>query len=257
MSRKTIIIRDDDTSFFTSPDLLERIYGKLWEYGHPVCLSVVPAHNANVRVTHRPGNPIDPSVARIYRGQDHDFSIRENIALCAFLKAQYERELVEICLHGYNHAYMEFGTQDQTVIEDKLAAGRRIFDAAFADVPITTFIAPYDNLSQSALRAVLDSGYNISTMPDYVRALPELDLHGGYQHLKTTTGRHIFTCEEYVFNHREDPMEALAKVRNLMESESFLVITNHYWAFFHDWNGPTPLLDAWDQFVADLLSTLR
>ena len=36
-----VAIRDDDTSYFTTPDALERVYGDVWDRV-PVCLAVVP-----------------------------------------------------------------------------------------------------------------------------------------------------------------------------------------------------------------------
>ena len=38
-------IRDDDTSFFTSPEELEAAYGEAAQYG-PISLAVVPFHRA-------------------------------------------------------------------------------------------------------------------------------------------------------------------------------------------------------------------
>ena len=37
-----ILIRDDDTNFFTRPDMLEPIHSKAWDKGFKISLSVVP-----------------------------------------------------------------------------------------------------------------------------------------------------------------------------------------------------------------------
>jgi hypothetical protein len=37
-----ILIRDDDTNFFTKTNMLESIYSKAWEDGYKICLAVVP-----------------------------------------------------------------------------------------------------------------------------------------------------------------------------------------------------------------------
>src|SRR5438034_6624971 len=36
-----VAIRDDDTSYFTTPEALDRVYGDVWDR-IPVCLAVVP-----------------------------------------------------------------------------------------------------------------------------------------------------------------------------------------------------------------------
>jgi hypothetical protein len=105
-SMNKVIVRDDDISFFTSPDLLERVYGRLWSRHKPVCLSVIPAQNSNVRIDYRPGKPFDPSIPPGYRGQDHDHTILNNRELCAYLNEKARQGLVEICLHGYSHSYI-------------------------------------------------------------------------------------------------------------------------------------------------------
>ena len=40
-----VAIRDDDTSYFTAPDALTRVYGDIWDRV-PICLAVVPFANA-------------------------------------------------------------------------------------------------------------------------------------------------------------------------------------------------------------------
>lgn len=37
-----ILIRDDDTNFFTKTNMLESIYSKAWEDGYKVSLAIVP-----------------------------------------------------------------------------------------------------------------------------------------------------------------------------------------------------------------------
>ena len=37
-----ILIRDDDTNFFTRPDMLETIHSKAWDKGFKTSLSIVP-----------------------------------------------------------------------------------------------------------------------------------------------------------------------------------------------------------------------
>ena len=105
---RAVIIRDDDISFFTSPAQLERIYGRLWSAGLPVCLSLVPDCCADTRVYWSDGNPHDPGIPPAYRGRAQCYAVADNRELCAFLNELAGAGLVEICLHGFTHTFFEF-----------------------------------------------------------------------------------------------------------------------------------------------------
>jgi hypothetical protein len=42
-----ILIRDDDTNFFTKDHMLESIYSEAWNKGFKVSLSVIPSQRGN------------------------------------------------------------------------------------------------------------------------------------------------------------------------------------------------------------------
>lgn len=250
-----VIIRDDDTSFFTRPAQLEAIYAPLWERGHPVCLSVVPAARADARVRHRPGQPFDPNIPPDLRGQSREFPVTENGDLCAYLNQRAREGLVEICLHGYSHTYMEFLTQDEAALTGKLNAGRQSLERAFPDAPIRSFVAPYDRLSPAALRCVLDAGFNLCVASTELQYLPALAEVGTYQAVVSGQGAKIFTCDEYLFTHRDLPERCLASAQARLRTEQTLILANHYWCFYFDWAEPlTTLVSAWHTFVGDLLA---
>src|SRR5262245_59566030 len=85
-------IRDDDTSFFTAPEQLERVYGDIWD-DVPVSLATVPFHAST-----RSG----PVPQEHWEG-DREFPISDNEALVPFLADQTQRNRVSLLLHGYNH----------------------------------------------------------------------------------------------------------------------------------------------------------
>ena len=250
-----IIIRDDDTSFFTRPGLLEQVYGRLWARGVPVALAVIPAQFANVRVLHRPEKNYDPSIPPEYRGLDEAYPVTENVALCDYLNGKAAEGLVEICLHGYSHTYMEYETEDRRLIGRKLAEGKGILEEAFPDADIKTFIAPYDRVSPVALEMILEAGFDVCTNSENLKAIPALAHIDAYQRHLIDGGRVLYTCDEYLFTHREDPADCLAHARSRLQSENLLITANHYWTFFYDWDGANrDLQAAWDQFVDDLLA---
>jgi hypothetical protein len=248
-----VIIRDDDTSFFTRPALLERVYGRLWDAGIPVCIAVVPAQRGDVRVDHRPGKPYDPSIPPPYRGDDTARPVTGNRELCAYLNEKAREGLVEICQHGFSHAYMEFAVDDAQQAEQMLTAGRRILQTAFPDAPLQTFIAPYDNIAPAALKVVLDAGYNICTHSEKLAGFPAIT--GSYQAHMLPNGRALFTCDAYLFTHRDDPAECLQNARYLLQTETLPVICNHYWTFFYDGDDANDgnLLASWHAAIDEIL----
>ncbi len=70
-------IRDDDTSYFTRPEQLERVYGRYWDR-IPVSLAVVPCH-ASTR-----SKAIPPE----HREGHRSFPLADNLPLVEYLRAQ-------------------------------------------------------------------------------------------------------------------------------------------------------------------------
>ncbi len=249
---KYTIIRDDDTSFFTSISQLRAVYSPLWEVGVPTVLAVIPAQRADVRVLHRPGAPYDPSIPAEYQGRAGEFPITRNAELCAFLNHYAKNGLVEIALHGYNHTYHEFATDDEALIQFKVQRGREILKAAFPDANITTFIAPYDRMSETAIRLVAEAGYDLCTA-----TVNLANLHPTirpYQ-MDWLYGKRLFTLDEYLFHHREPAETCLANALDRLNTHDLLILGNHYWSFFHE--GTDDLLKAWRRFAEPAVSEER
>lgn len=254
MPARKVILRDDDTSFFTTPQMLEQIYRPFWARGIPVSLAVIPAQNSATRVLHRPNLPHDPGIPPPYRGRDVDHPLHDNPALCEFLNAKAKAGLVEICLHGYRHSYHEYLEMPPDQIATHLEQGLALLRAALPDAPIHTFIAPYDVMSAPAVEQVLARGYHLCTNS---ANLGEHSLLAGMQSHEQRTlpgGQHVTTCDEYFFTHRDAPQDCVARAQERLAQRELVVIANHYWCFFYDWGTGTPLLEAWLEFADDLLN---
>ena len=85
-------IRDDDTSFFTSPEDLERVYGEVSQWG-PISLAVVPFHRAGT----------SKAVPDKFRGRWSVHPLHENQPLVDYLRMGISTGRFEIMLHGYYH----------------------------------------------------------------------------------------------------------------------------------------------------------
>lgn len=250
-----IIFRDDDSSYFTPPQRLEAIYGRLWEAGLPVCLAVIPMVYADTRVYWTDGNPHDPSIPPPFRGRDECFSILDNRELCDFLNEKAAAGLVEICLHGYRHSFYEFITHDRALIRRKLERGRALLNEAFPAADVRTFVAPYDRLSPAAIEELIAAGFHISTRSLNLAPLPALPQIAGQGAAAIRGGQMLFVCDDYMFTHKGDPAQSLVRARAAMAGGELTIICNHYWMFYHPWRDRpnAPDYAAWNRLLDEVL----
>jgi peptidoglycan/xylan/chitin deacetylase (PgdA/CDA1 family) len=144
-------IRDDDTSFFTHPEQLERVYGRYWDR-IPISLAVVPAH-ASTR-----SKAIPPE----HWEGERDFPLGDNVELVEYLRHQVGSGRASIVLHGYSHQNYPDGYEFEVApgLDERLARGRGYLEALFG-VPIRTFVPPHNALSRRGLQAVDRAGLNV------------------------------------------------------------------------------------------------
>ena len=169
-----ILIRDDDTNYFTKRDMLESIYSKAWEKNFKVSLSVIPYQKAINDVCIPPGA----------RNSQEYFSIENNKELCLFLKDKVNLNQVEIIQHGVSHALIdgrgEFGrnidgnSDRNTIINDTykriynydnnkinfelyINIGRNIIKKSLGIMPIL-FAPPFDDFSANNLNLISSLG---------------------------------------------------------------------------------------------------
>ena len=88
-----ILIRDDDTNFFTKNNMLESLYSNAWNNQFKVSLSVIP-YQKTIN---------DVSVPPDMRNFSEYHSIENNEELCTFLKDKIEYNKIEIIQHGVTH----------------------------------------------------------------------------------------------------------------------------------------------------------
>lgn len=251
------IFRDDDTSFFTPPSMLEQVYEPLWTYGIPVCLGVIPAQAGNVPIPRADETSfIDPNIPPAYRGRDRTFPVTDNRELCTFLDGLAAQGLVELCVHGYSHYWLEALTNDGAAFRHNLETGRAILAEAFPHAAIRTFLAPYERTSAAALDQIIALGMHTSLDPTY---LPE-----GFEGLPD--GRATLVQQSrIVVNAVGNPLDRPDLWETLLSAsdpDAVSTCLHHAYMFFHDWGEPnTTMLSAWRSFckrvVADHKSDVR
>jgi hypothetical protein len=141
-------IRDDDTSFFTTPEELEHAYGEITQWG-PVSLAVIPFCRAG----------LSKGVPEKFRGRWSTHPLHENRALVEYLRAAVSDRRFEIMLHGYHHDERsgrgEFSRGSDLV--EKVAEGRKYLQDLLG-AQIRVFVAPKNIMGKDGVRAIVQAG---------------------------------------------------------------------------------------------------
>jgi hypothetical protein len=144
-------IRDDDTSYFTSPEELEKAYGEITRWG-PVSLAVVPFHRAGT----------SKAVPEKFRGRGSVHPLHENRALVEYLRTGVSEGRFEIMLHGYHHdepsQQWEFSAGKDLL--QKVMNGRKYLEDLLS-APIRVFVPPHNAIGRAGLRAIVRANLHL------------------------------------------------------------------------------------------------
>jgi len=146
-----VAIRDDDTSYFTTPEALDLVYGDIWDRV-PVCLAVVPFAIGYEQA----------GIPRAHWHSGESFALDRNPALVAFLRGLIAAGRVTIALHGYTHQDYPGGYEFQAGpdLPDRVQRGRAYLESLL-ECRISVFVPPHNALSKRGLAAVAASGLDI------------------------------------------------------------------------------------------------
>ena len=146
-----VAIRDDDTSYFTTPESLNRVYRDIWDQV-PICLAVVPFAIGYEQ----------PGIPRAHWHSGESFALDRNPELVAFLRELIAARRVTIALHGYTHQDYPDGYEFQAAPDllHRVQHGRRYLESLL-ECRISLFVPPHNALSKRGLAAVAASGLDI------------------------------------------------------------------------------------------------
>jgi hypothetical protein len=146
-----VSIRDDDTCYFTTPQVLQANYGEVWDLC-PVSLAVVPFHACTK----------SGAVPREFWQGDQIFPVGDNSELVKFLREKIDEGKVYLAMHGYSHKDEPDGFEFETGqnLEPKVSEGKRYLEQTFG-VPIRIFVPPHNTLSRAGYQAVVSNGLSI------------------------------------------------------------------------------------------------
>jgi hypothetical protein len=146
-----VALRDDDTSYFTSPENLHQVYEGVWNRV-PVCLATVP-FAVGYR---RPGIPEEE-----WRS-GRSYPLEHNPTLVGELRALLAAGRVTIALHGYTHEDFASGYEFQAAPNPawRIAEGLSYLQQLLG-VRIEIFVPPHNALSKAGLCAVSAARLNL------------------------------------------------------------------------------------------------
>ena len=147
----TFCIRDDDTCFFTSPQMLRRAYGDLWEHC-PVSFAIIPFVNGGK----------DSFIPEKCWSDSRSFPLGDNPVLVDFLKSLVRQGHAEVMLHGFRHQNSA-GRPEFAVRRDLRSEARegREYLEELLKTSVCVFTPPHNSVSRAGLRAVVEAGLDL------------------------------------------------------------------------------------------------
>jgi hypothetical protein len=276
-----ILIRDDDTNFFTKPNMLESIYSMAWEKGLKISFGVIPLQKGTNDIS------VPPKV----RAQNSLFPVTDNNALVEYMKDKLQNGMAEVLQHGLSHYVDEKGRGEfgeDLYTKESIDLGKNILTRAF-DMSPRFFVPPGENITKNNLYKLVESGLvpicRRSTfdtflqnpfVPNYIKRLVTRYVTDKYkdiyenemmtiQFLKPviiTVNRDLISWTAPLRPSRISSSESLFNFANRViqtcySNRSPICIINHYHFFYYDWNSSisrTELFRCWTQLVKLLLA---
>lgn len=178
---KSLIIRDDDLSFWTNPQDIEKVYKPLFDKKMKISFATIPfavnMFNA--------GN-----FDTFYQDEKSQTAMGKNSEIIDYIKEKIDDGLVEIMLHGYNHLYSfecddvvktatkenlqkprelnkkinflgEYNYQDYGTLNQKTKEGKEYLEDLF-QVKIKNFVPPSNQITKEGIKAIVNNHLNLS-----------------------------------------------------------------------------------------------
>lgn len=226
-----VILRDDDTSAFTPPACLERLYRPFLDLGMPVNLAAIPEVRTDVTT------PDGRLEGYLSSGLGPDVPLA-HIAMGAPLVDYIRSEPgYRIMQHGCHHDPFEFGSTDGSELARRLDRGAEVLCEAGLGRP-AAFVAPYDRMSRQAFLGVAARFGVISTGWFEAGRVP-LRWWPAYARKKMGRRPHWRAGGACLLSHPgcllsfHRPRDGmLASVRRAVLGAPLTVLVNHWWEFF-------------------------
>lgn len=250
-------IRDDDASFFTSPEELEKAYDFLKE--GCVSLSVVPFTVSRHTDTSLPYGD------RPFGGR---YPLEDNPAIVEHIREGCRAGRYDVLLHGYSHEYQRTGDgwlpemlwKEETRLRREIGEGKAYLEKLLGTT-ITVFAAPSNKIDRRGIAALEEHGLHFcgiihefgSRKPglrmavQFARRWAVRLLHGIQCPGLMNYGGHL-ECNAYPLNDDRllDKEYDYCKQRDIP-----FVIYTHYWKLNENGEEKRKLLRIYDRLMAD------
>jgi hypothetical protein len=247
-------IRDDDTSFFTSPEELDQAYGAVNQWG-PISLAVIPFCRAGT----------SKGIPEQFRGRWSLHPLHENQPLVRYLRVGVAAGRFEVMLHGFYH--------DDPLRHAEFAGGcdltQRVSDGChyledLLGAPIRVFVPPHNTIGRAGLLAVSRAGLHLGGTAGIRSGWPLLSRASWEQWRRLRRWRH---CGEFgipwildLGDHREIPGNAITPHSHARCNEavmmSAIAVGGVFCAATHYWELNTPSMHMGEPSVGEQLRGL-
>lgn len=146
-----VAVRDDDTSYFTDPDAIDRVYRGIWDQV-PICLAVVP-----FAIGYK-----NPGIPEAHWHSGQSFPIEQNATLVTELGRWIANRRITVALHGYTHQDYPDGYEFQAAPDpERRVTSGRAYLQKMLNTTVGIFVPPHNALSKGGLAAVSAAGLNL------------------------------------------------------------------------------------------------
>ena len=247
-------IRDDDTSFFTSPEELEKAYGKITQWG-PVSLAIIPFCQAGR----------SKGVPSAYRNTWSIHPLEKNEALVEYLRHGIAKGRYEAMLHGYNHDLpgVRWEFMDGPELTRKVREGKQYLEELL-HTTVRVFVPPHNAIGKRGLEAISQAGLHLGGVAGIRRgwswASPTSVKTWWYLRNRRAKGLSGVPCVLELDDHKElagNPITPLARLEeNLKRFDEACAVGGAFCAATHYWEFDEATGDPHASTVADHLHKL-
>lgn len=258
---KYVILRDDDTCALTPVECLETLYRPFLERGLPVNLAAIPCVRSDVYYPKGPlkGQPEGFLVAAkdVKPGL---YPLASNPKLLGYLRQNAGYRIVHhACHHEFVDGNPEFDILDQADIARRLDLGTKHFTDAGFD-RLTTFVAPYDRITQPAwielskrFDLVSTGWFEWGRIPRNWRpALLMRKLRR--KHHWQAGNLKMLSHPGCLLSYQRPLATMLEQIKAAVRERELTVLVTHWWEFFRDGEPDRPFIKALHETAAWLAS---
>ncbi len=270
---KYVVIRDDDTCFFTKPYMLEKIYQPLLNAGKSITLSVVPAIGGgqpcgamNGEFWKRFQLDYSPCLPPHQRSKAQVFPLTPDCEIVRYLR---ERKGYEIVQHGYNHLVID-GVREGMLtnprqVTEKIESSGTILENCFG-LKSDFFVVPWDDVSAETIMILKRYYKGISLHrigKRHISSWPRKIQVAGRRFLNDRIRTPYFRDGDFLLLEYPGPILSMfhnyrtmkEKVDDFLLNQDILVLVSHYWEYFWDWDEPNKkFISAWHDIASYLLN---